>query len=99
MQNFLSSLVITLREGIEAALAIGIILLYLRKTGRSALTAAVWWGVACALAASVIGAYVLQRIAAKSRNPRRDFDVCCRNFCNHHDHLDVEIRAWIEKRD
>ena len=63
MQNFLSSLVITLREGIEAALAIGIILLYLRKTGRSALTAAVWWGVACALAASVIGAYVLQRIA------------------------------------
>src|SRR5262245_9781168 len=63
MQNFLSSLVITLREGIEAALAIGIILLYLRKTGRTALLAAVWWGVACALAASVIGAYVLQRIA------------------------------------
>ncbi|MCI0444388.1 Fe-S-containing protein [bacterium] len=63
MQNFLSSLVITLREGIEAALAIGIILLYLRKTGRSALSAAVWWGVACALATSVIGAYVLQRIA------------------------------------
>ena len=46
MQNFLSSLVITLREGIEAALAIGIILLYLRKTGRPALSAAVWWGVA-----------------------------------------------------
>ena len=63
MQNFLSSLVITLREGIEAALAIGIILLYLRKTGRSALIAAVWWGVACALAASIIGAYVLQWIA------------------------------------
>jgi FTR1 family protein len=63
MQNFLSSLVITLREGIEAALAIGIILLYLRKTGRSSLIAAVWWGLTCALAASMIGAYVLQRIA------------------------------------
>src|SRR5262245_96749 len=63
MQNFLSSLVITLREGVEAALAIGIILLYLRKTGRSGLLAAVWWGLACAVAASIVGAYVLQRIA------------------------------------
>lgn len=63
MQNFLSSLVITLREGVEGALAIGIILLYLRKTGRLSLQAAVWWGLAAAFAASLAGAYILQRVA------------------------------------
>ena len=63
MQNFFSSLVITLREGVEGALAVGIILLYLRKTGRIGLNAAVWWGLASAIVASLFGAVVLQRIA------------------------------------
>jgi FTR1 family protein len=63
MQNFFSSLVITLREGIEGALAVSIILLYLRKTGRTALQAAVWWGLVAAIVASIIGAVVLERIA------------------------------------
>ncbi|MCI0413370.1 Fe-S-containing protein [bacterium] len=58
-----SSLVITLREGVEGALAIAIVLLYLRKTGRQHLAGAVWWGLGIALAASIAGAYVLQRIA------------------------------------
>lgn len=59
----LSSLVITLREGIEGALAVAIILLYLRKTGRLRLTGAVWWGLGAAIAASLAGAYLVQRIA------------------------------------
>jgi high-affinity iron transporter len=58
-----SSLVITLREGVEGALAIAIVLLYLRKTGRQRLASSVWWGLAVALAASLVGAYALQRIA------------------------------------
>ena len=58
-----SSLVITLREGVEGALAIAIVLLYLRKTGRRRLTGAVWWGLGVALAASIVGAYALQRVA------------------------------------
>ena len=53
-----SSLVITLREGIEGALAIAIVLLYLRKTGRRRLVPAVWWGLVVAVAGS-IGAAVL----------------------------------------
>ncbi len=61
-----SSLVITLREGVEGALAIAIVLLYLRKTGRQGLAGAVWWGLAIALAASLAGAYVIQRIAINS---------------------------------
>ena len=59
----LSSLVITLREGIEAALAIAIVVLYLRKTGRTGLLSAVWWGLAVAIAGSITGAYLLERIA------------------------------------
>jgi high-affinity iron transporter len=61
-----SSLVITLREGVEGALAIAIVLLYLRKTGRQRLASAAWWGLAIALAASIAGAYALQRIALNS---------------------------------
>lgn len=62
MSNLFSSLVITLREGIEAALAIGIVLLYLRKTGRQRLAPAVWWGLGLAVLASIAGAWILDRI-------------------------------------
>ncbi len=61
--NFLSSLVITLREGIEGALAVAIVLLYLRKTGRQLLTSSVWWGLGAAVLGSIGGAVVLQRIS------------------------------------
>lgn len=61
--NFLSSLVITLREGIEGALAVAIVLLYLRKTGRQSMTSAVWWGLGTALLGSIAGAVVLQRVS------------------------------------
>jgi high-affinity iron transporter len=49
--------VITLREGFEAALIVGLILAYLAKTGQGDQTRAVWWGVGAAAAISVaIGA-------------------------------------------
>ncbi|HEY4491323.1 MAG TPA: FTR1 family protein, partial [Acidobacteriota bacterium] len=56
----LSSLVITLREGIEGALAVAIVLLYLRKTGRHTMVPAVWWGLAAALLCSVAGAVLFR---------------------------------------
>jgi high-affinity iron transporter len=40
--------VITLREGFEAALIVGLILAYLAKTGQREQATAVWWGVAAA---------------------------------------------------
>lgn len=55
------ALVITLREGAEAALAISIILAYLRKTGREELNRSVYAGLALAVAASIVGAIILQR--------------------------------------
>ena len=60
--NLFSSLVITLREGIEGALAVAIVLLYLRKTGRSSLSAAVWWGLVVAILCSILGAVLLERV-------------------------------------
>jgi high-affinity iron transporter len=48
----LSAFLIALREGVEAALVVGIILVYLERTGRSALARSVWSGVALAAALS-----------------------------------------------
>lgn len=47
-------LVVTLREGIEAFLIVAIAAAYLRKTGRTMLLSAVWWGCAIAALASLL---------------------------------------------
>jgi high-affinity iron transporter len=56
----LSALLIALREGVEAALVVGIVLVYLNRTGRRALSRYVWGGVALASAASILAAILLQ---------------------------------------
>jgi FTR1 family protein len=56
----LEALVITLREGVEAALIVGIIAIYLRKIDRLDLMHWVFSGLAIALGASVLGGFVLQ---------------------------------------
>jgi len=55
----LSALLIALREGVEAALVVGIVLVYLGRTGRRHLTHYVWSGLAAAVAASLAGAALL----------------------------------------
>ena len=57
----LSALLIALREGVEAALVVGIVLVYLNRTGRRALTRYVWAGVALASLCSILAALLLQR--------------------------------------
>src|SRR5215470_15505644 len=57
----LDSLIITLREGVEAALVVGITLVYLAKIGRSDLRRVVYWALATAVAGSVGAAIVLSR--------------------------------------
>jgi high-affinity iron transporter len=57
----LSALLVALREGVEAALVVGIVLVYLNRTGRRALTQYVWSGVALASLSSIAAAILLQR--------------------------------------
>jgi FTR1 family protein len=57
----LSALLIALREGVEASLVVGIILVYLSRTGRQQLARFVWFGVAAAAALSLGVAVVLER--------------------------------------
>ncbi len=57
------SLVITLREGVEAALIIGIVLGYLKKIGRESWNRIVYWAMLVAVAASFAAAYLVSRLA------------------------------------
>ena len=57
----LSALLLALREGVEAALVVGIVLVYLNRTGRRALTGYVWGGVILAVLASFAAAVLLDR--------------------------------------
>lgn len=50
----LPTFVITLREGVEAALVVGIVLAYLKKANQSQLNSAVWTGIAAGLLGSVL---------------------------------------------
>jgi high-affinity iron transporter len=57
----LSALLIALREGVEASLVVGIILVYLSRTDRQHLSRFVWYGVAMAAALSLGVAVALER--------------------------------------
>ncbi len=64
----IESLVITLREGIEAALVVGIILAYLNKTGMVELKRHVYSGLILAIAASIAGAIIFNLIGFDPEN-------------------------------
>src|SRR4051794_29001898 len=57
----LQAFIITLREGVEASLIVGIVFAYLTKIGRSELKRTVFWALGAAVAASVAGAVGLAR--------------------------------------
>ena len=80
----LQAFVITLREGLEAFLIIGISLAYLRKSGRQELISAVHWGIGLSVLLSIGAAYLFQQasnqalwegvLAHRRRHFRRDAD-------------------------
>lgn len=57
----LAALLIALREGVEASLVVGIVLVYLSRSGRAQLARYVWYGVAAAAALSLGVAILLER--------------------------------------
>ncbi len=60
----LPSYLLSLREGLEAALLIGIVLGALKKMGRSHLNSVVWSGTFCAVVVSLMAAGVLNAVGA-----------------------------------
>lgn len=60
------ALIITLREGVEASLIIGIIFAYLSKIGRHELKRTVFWGLGSALVASVLAAVLVAHLNLNS---------------------------------
>jgi FTR1 family protein len=59
----IESMIIALREGIEIALVLGILIVYLKKIERPALVTSVYTGLVLALLASIGGAVLLQKLA------------------------------------
>lgn len=59
----LESLVITFREGVEIALIIGILLVYLRKTEKTSMRWSVFVGLAVAIMVSLAAAIVMEKVA------------------------------------
>jgi high-affinity iron transporter len=57
----LSAFLISLREGVEAALVVGIVLVYLNRTARAHLVRWVWGGAAAAIVSSLAIAIALER--------------------------------------
>src|SRR3981081_2629123 len=59
--SLLAAFLIALREGVEASLVVGIILVYLSRTGRAHLARYAWYGVSAAVALSLGVAIALER--------------------------------------
>jgi len=62
LMSMFASFLITLREGLEAALIVGIVLSVLRKLGQSHRARPVWLGVAAAVLASVVAGWTLNAL-------------------------------------
>jgi high-affinity iron transporter len=62
----LQAFIITLREGVEASLIVGIVFAYLSKIGRNDLKKTVFWALGSAIAASVLAAVVVARLQLNS---------------------------------
>jgi len=64
IEAFWQSLLIILREGLEAILVVGAIVAFLLKTGHRERLRSIWWGVGLALAASAVTAVILKTLLA-----------------------------------
>ncbi len=68
LSKMLEAMVVTLREGIEAALVVGILLAYLRKTDREAHIRYVLFGLGAAVLVSILGAALIQQYGLDPEN-------------------------------
>lgn len=69
LSRMFEGVVITLREGVEVALVIGVLLTYLRRTGRETYNRYVLLGLGAAALASLLGALIIQRYGLDPDKP------------------------------
>ena len=69
LHSVLESFVVVLREGIEISLVVGILVAYLRRTGRSAYSRHVFLGLGAAAFTSVIGAVLVRHLGIAAEGP------------------------------
>jgi len=69
LSRLFESLIVTLREGVEVALVVGVLLAYLRRTGREAYARQVFLGLGAAILASLLGAVLIYRYGLDPDNP------------------------------
>src|SRR6267154_1395699 len=76
----IETMIIATREGIEIALVLGILIVYLRKIQRTSLIASVYLGLTLAVVASVGGAFVLQKLAIDQESLEGYFMLIAASF-------------------
>ena len=64
----MEAFVITLREGLEAALVVGLVITYLNRTGRTALRRWAYFGLGLAVVASILGAVIFNLAGVDPEN-------------------------------
>lgn len=69
LSRLFESLIVTLREGIEVALVVGVLLAYLRRTGCHTFARSVYLGLAAAILTSLLGAVLIVRYGLNPDNP------------------------------
>jgi high-affinity iron transporter len=68
LSKMLEAMVVTLREGVEAALLVGIVLAYLKKSNKDHLRRYVYRGLGAAILVSLLGALVVQKLGLDPEN-------------------------------
>lgn len=68
LSKMLEAMVVTLREGVEAALLVGIVLAYLKKSKKDHLRRYVYHGLGAAILVSLLGALVVQKLGLDPEN-------------------------------
>ncbi|HUL43435.1 MAG TPA: Fe-S-containing protein [Bacteroidota bacterium] len=89
----IESLIIALREGIEIALVLGIVIVYLRKIERESLVISVYIGLVLAVLASFGGAYLLQKLAIDQESLEGFFMMAAAIFV-----ISMIVWMWITAR-
>lgn len=91
--TMIESLIISLREGVEIALVIGILVVYLKKIQQPALVNAVYVGLILAIAASIGGSVIFRKLAIDQESLEGYFELAAALFV-----ISMIVWMWMAAR-